>query len=158
VLLNEEESNPIEQFDRSLIGEIKRKEKESNPWAMSPPWFSKPVANHQRHLPARRRVEESNPQVIDCDRFQDDLLTISRTLHRRRKLEESNPYSIAARSFSKRVTKPLVVASSWGDRRELNPLPLVSQTSPSVASGSVTVESRGIEPLTSRLQGERSSS
>jgi hypothetical protein len=131
-LLYEEESNQMELFDRALIGEVKRKEKESNPWAMSPPWFSKPVANHQRHLPAirqsitRRRVEESNPQVIDCDRFQDDLLTISRTLHRRRKLEESNPYSIAARSFSKRVTKPLVVASSWGDRRELNPLPLVS--------------------------------
>jgi hypothetical protein len=130
---------------------------------MSPPWFSKPVANHQRHLPVikqiikRRRVEESNLQVRNCDRFQDDLLTISRTLQLRRKLEESNPYSMAARSFSKRVTKPLVVASSWGDRRELNPLPLVSQTSPSAASGSVTVELRGFEPLTFCLQDRYSS-
>jgi hypothetical protein len=129
---------------------------------MSPPWFSKPVANHQRHLPViqqpskRRRVEESNPQVVDCDRFQDDLLTISRTLQLRRKLEESNPYSIAVRSFSKRVTKPLVVASRWGDRRELNPLTPVSQTGPSAASGSVTVELRGFEPLTFCLQNRYS--
>jgi hypothetical protein len=36
-------------------------------------------------------------------------------------------------------------------------LTLVSQTSPSTTLGSVTVEPRGVEPLTSRLQGGRSS-
>ncbi len=44
----------------------------------------------------------------------------------------------------------------WGVRRDSNPLILDSQTSTAIALVSDTVEPRGVEPLTSRLQGGRS--
>jgi hypothetical protein len=97
--------------------EYLRKEEESNLWAINPPWYSKPVADHQQHLPYL-----SSMQVYrEIIRFFSDR-------HRTRRCRYCRPHQIQPQR--------LAVTASWGDRRELNPLILAPPASPASALGS----------------------
>jgi hypothetical protein len=104
-----------------------------------------------------RRVEESNLQVKTRDRFQDDLPTIGRILRGEEEERERREERREKILFSFFFLLSSFFFLLQCDRRELNPLILVSQTSPATALGSVTVELRGIEPLTFCLQDRYSS-